>query len=154
MIFNAVMWLFIHIAVSGITAMAPASFIRFLQPLLRTKSWEGRGRIYRSFGIHKWKTMLPEARKWVNKGRGKTAASIRNVYAYDELGEQLTRSELSHWMQIFPAPLFFLFNPPWAGWVMIMYALLFNLPFIMIQRYNRARVSHLSDRILHAFPEK
>lgn len=154
MIINGLIWLFIHLAVSGITAMAPVSFIQLMQPLLKTKRWEGGGRIYRSFGIHKWKTMLPEARKWINKGKGKTAAEIRNVDAYEELEEQLARSELSHWMQILPAPLFFLFNPLWAGWIMIMYALLFNLPFIMIQRYNRARVSRLSARFLHAFPGK
>jgi len=53
------------------------------------------------------------------------------------------RAELTHWLLMVPAPFFFLWNPAWAGWVMIVYALLANCPFIMIQRYNRPRLERV-----------
>jgi glycosyl-4,4'-diaponeurosporenoate acyltransferase len=38
------------------------------------------------------------------------------------------------------SPLFFLWNPLWVGFLMILYALTENLPMIMAQRYNRYRL--------------
>lgn len=57
------------------------------------------------------------------------------------------RAELTHWFLIPPAFLFFLWNPAWAGWVMVIYALVVNLPFIMIQRYNRPRLERVLKKI-------
>lgn len=42
-----------------------------------------------------------------------------------------------------PAFLFFIWNPLWAGFIMIAYAILANLPFILTQRYNRPRLQRL-----------
>ena len=53
------------------------------------------------------------------------------------------RAELTHWLTIVPAPVFFLWNPVWAGWVIIAYALIANLPFIITQRYNRGRIESI-----------
>lgn len=53
------------------------------------------------------------------------------------------RAEWTHWVSMLPAPLFFIWNPVWAGWLMILYALIANLPFIIIQRYNRPRLLKL-----------
>ncbi|MDG0792194.1 hypothetical protein OMP38_15960 [Cohnella ginsengisoli] len=50
------------------------------------------------------------------------------------------RAELTHWLSILPAPLFFLWNPVWVGWIMVLYAAAFNLPIIVVQRYNRGRI--------------
>ncbi len=44
------------------------------------------------------------------------------------------------------APLFFLWNKPGIGWIMIVYALIENLPLIMAQRYNRIRFKRLLGR--------
>jgi hypothetical protein len=55
-----------------------------------------------------------------------------------------------HWLTPFPlfplwwvwlcGWLFFLWNPPWAGWVMVVYATFANFPRIIAQRYNRIRL--------------
>lgn len=49
------------------------------------------------------------------------------------------RSEWTHWIAIIPSVFFFLWNETWVGWVMVLYALMFNLPPIIGQRYNRKR---------------
>ncbi|WP_419884178.1 hypothetical protein ACN6MY_14825 [Peribacillus sp. B-H-3] len=56
------------------------------------------------------------------------------------------RAEISHWIQLLPSPIFFVFNDFWAGCIMIVYALCFNLPLIAIQRYNRNRLLRISAR--------
>ena len=53
------------------------------------------------------------------------------------------RAELTHWLTILPAPIFFLWNMWWVGIIMIAYALIANIPCILLQRYNRARLSNL-----------
>ena len=49
------------------------------------------------------------------------------------------RSEFCHWIAIAASPLFFLWNRPAVGFVMIIYSLLFNLPLVIVQRHNRPR---------------
>ena len=53
------------------------------------------------------------------------------------------RAELTHWLTILPAPIFFLWNIRLAGIIMIVYVLIANIPCILLQRYNRARLSNL-----------
>ncbi|MCM3126981.1 glycosyltransferase [Paenibacillus provencensis] len=50
-----------------------------------------------------------------------------------------------------PAPLFFLWNTPIVG-MMILYALAANLPCIFSLRYNRARILCLLDRRSEPLP--
>ena len=44
-------------------------------------------------------------------------------------------------------PLFMAWNPWWADLVMIAYALIANLPCILVQRFNRARMQQSLDRL-------
>jgi glycosyl-4,4'-diaponeurosporenoate acyltransferase len=53
------------------------------------------------------------------------------------------RAELTHWLAMVPVPVFFLWNIWWVGLIMIGYALIANLPCIMLQRFNRARISRV-----------
>ena len=133
-------WVMIHISISVLVSQLPASMVLSFSRLYELKNWEKNGRVYEQLKIKKWKHLLPEARKWVNQGKGKTAAHLRNEEDFQALTLQTSRSELSHWVQILPGPLFFFFLPMWAGWIMVLYAILFNLPFIVVQRYNRTRL--------------
>ncbi|MDW0113292.1 hypothetical protein QT711_08830 [Sporosarcina saromensis] len=53
------------------------------------------------------------------------------------------RAEFVHWLMIVPSFLFFLWNPLWAAWLNVLYAVLFNVPLIIIQRYNRPRLERI-----------
>ena len=48
------------------------------------------------------------------------------------------------WLAI--APLFFLWNTPWLAGVMVLYGVAANLPCLITQRYNRARLLRILDR--------
>jgi glycosyl-4,4'-diaponeurosporenoate acyltransferase len=45
------------------------------------------------------------------------------------------------------SPVFFVWNIWWVGIVMIVYAMLANMPCIMIQRYNRIRLKRVYAKL-------
>jgi glycosyl-4,4'-diaponeurosporenoate acyltransferase len=47
-------------------------------------------------------------------------------------------------------PIFFVWNPPWACWLMTVYALGANLPCILAQRYNRLAFERMARTRCHA----
>jgi glycosyl-4,4'-diaponeurosporenoate acyltransferase len=56
------------------------------------------------------------------------------------------RAELVHWGLLGSSPVFVLWNPPVLDVAMITYAVIANVPFIIIQRFNRARVARILAR--------
>ena len=57
------------------------------------------------------------------------------------------RAELGHWWALACSPLFVLWNPPLAAALLVAYGVLANLPFILIQRYNRLRTQSVLARL-------
>ena len=116
--------------------------------LLRIRPFEDRGHWYRRrLRIHRWKDRLPEAGALFAGGLSK-----RHLPGLDPAGLELfvretRRAELAHWWALCCGPVFVLWNPPLAATLLIGYGVVANLPFILIQRYNRARTRALIDRI-------
>lgn len=112
--------------------------------LYRTRSWEKNGTFYEKwFMIKRWKKYLPDGGGVFKNGYAKRQIvdfSIENLERY--LLES-RRAELTHWLAIFPFWVFGLFAPPRVIWIMLVYALLVNLPCIITQRYNRPRIMKL-----------
>lgn len=139
------LWFVIHMAVViGITGLPQGRF-RPEAWLYRERPWEEKGKIYqRLFRIRKWKGRLPDGASLM-KSRvfpKKVLEAKSDAYFLSFLRETC-RAELTHWLIVFFAPFFFLWNPFWVGWVMIGYALAENLPLIVAQRYNRYRLRHV-----------
>ena len=115
--------------------------------LLRPRRFETAGRWYRRrLHIHRWKDRVPEAGALFRGG-----VSKRHLPAYDVGGLQLfaretRRAELAHWWAMCCGVLFVLWNPPLAAGLLAGYGVAVNLPFIVIQRYNRFRIQALIGR--------
>jgi glycosyl-4,4'-diaponeurosporenoate acyltransferase len=115
--------------------------------LLRPRRFEAGGRWYRRrLRIHRWKDRVPDAGDLFRGG-----VSKRHLPAYDVAGLQLfvretRRAELAHWWALSCGPVFVLWNPPLAAGLLVGYGVLANLPFIVIQRYNRFRIQSLLER--------
>ncbi len=115
--------------------------------LLRLRPFEAGGGWYRRhLRIGRWKDRLPEAGALFAGG-----VSKRRVPAYDEASLRLfaretRRAELAHWWAMWCSPLFLLWNPPLPAVLLLAYGVAVNLPFIAIQRYNRARITALLSR--------
>lgn len=148
---NVLAWLFFHFSIS-LSLMKLSD--RFFQPehplnkLFKERPFEKSGRLWRErFLVHKWKDALPDGASLFRMGYKKKKLPKTRKASFELFIKETKRAELTHWMLIVPAPFFFIWNPDWAGWLMILYALLANLPFVIIQRYNRIRLSKVSSRM-------
>ena len=116
--------------------------------LLRQRSFEDGGRWYRRrLRIHRWKDRLPDAGDLFSGGTSKRQLTAYDVAGLEAFARETRRAELAHWWALFCGPLFVLWNPPLAAALLVTYGVLVNLPFILIQRYNRFRIDALMDRL-------
>jgi glycosyl-4,4'-diaponeurosporenoate acyltransferase len=55
------------------------------------------------------------------------------------------RTSLTHWAIAALGPVFFLWNPWWLALALLGYGLVANVPCLLVQRYNRARLEASSS---------
>lgn len=134
-------WLAIHLGVAwGVTQLAEGWF-RPEAWLFRRRRFEAGGALYdRLFRVSKWKRWLPDGAALFRRGFKKNRLLSREPEYLARFARETCRGELAHWLTLVAAPSFFLWNPVGAGVVMIAYAILASVPFIIAQRYNRFRL--------------
>jgi len=136
-------WPVIHIGISYVSLRMPAEHFFHDNWITAPRAWESGGRIYRDwFRIRKWKQMLPDGAPWLG-GFSKKKLNARDSRYLEQFLIETRRAEVAHWCMLVCFPIFFLWNPPWACWVMCAYAIAANLPCIVAQRYNRMSITRL-----------
>ena len=119
--------------------------------LTRLRPIEEDGRWYEQrLGIKAWKSRLPEAGALFRDGFSKRSLTDGSTAHLARFVIETRRAELTHWSVLALAPLFFLWNPWGLGLVMCAYAIAANVPCILIQRYNRARLARVLVRARRA----
>ena len=109
--------------------------------LARSRNWERRGRIYeRLLCIKSWKGKLPDAATWFRGGFAKAQLGTASPELLRRFARETWRGELVHWLALLALPLFCVWNPWWAVGINAAYAIALNIPCILVQRYNRARL--------------
>jgi glycosyl-4,4'-diaponeurosporenoate acyltransferase len=145
---NSLFWIAAHVLSGFLVHHVPERIYRVEVFPFRLWSWERNGSFYRrDLKINAWKDKLPEAGMFLSSH----PFSKKHLAGYDlEYFQRFIlepcRAELAHITPFFLYPLCLLWNPPVAALVMLLYALLANVPFIFIQRYNRARFCKLACR--------
>ena len=94
----------------------------------------------RFFLIRRWKDTLPDGAAWFRGGFAKRRLERRDASYFRRFILESRRSECAHWAMFLAGGVFILWNPLWAIVVMLVYALLANIPCILAQRYNRLRL--------------
>ena len=142
---DCIAWFIIHLGVVYLLIRIRARSFDPGRWLFRRQGWEKDGTLYQKlFRIRRWKHRLPDAAPLLGE-RGFPKKKLRDkspAYLSSFLTETC-RAELVHWVIILFSPLFFLWNPLWVGFFMILYAVAENLPMIMAQRYNRYRLQRV-----------
>lgn len=143
---NVVGWPLVHATVGLVALRLPPALFEHDTRLTAARAWERDGRVYRErLAIRRWKALLPDGSPWLGGPRRKRLHS-RDRSLLLEFAAATRRAEWAHWCMMGCAPVFFLWNPPWACFVMAGYAMAANLPCIAVQRYNRMAVSRLTRR--------
>ena len=141
----------IYIAVLGILshfvgqALPRARFSAESFPY-RTADWENGGRVYEKLGIKHWKDRLPDMSKIMPDMVKKKMSAVKSQ-GMDVLIAETCVAECVHWaLMLLSLGIFFFWRGAWAVVFWLVYNLLGNLPFIIIQRYNRPRLVMLEQR--------
>lgn len=143
-ILDFIAWFFFHMLISWLCLKIPDHWLHNNQTFFKSRSFERNGDLWQSlFHIKSWKKFLPDASFILKANYDKKELGQTNVENLEKFLIEINRAELTHWLAMLPAFLFFIWNPLWAGFIMIAYAILANLPFILTQRYNRPRLQRL-----------
>jgi hypothetical protein len=139
-----VLWFCFQLGAGWLCFRKPDDFFNKDTFLYRTRKWERDGLFYEQwFRIKKWKKYLPDGGGFFNGGYTKRHIVDFSVENLQQYLIESRRAELTHWLGIFPFWIFGLFAPFHVIWIMLVYALVVNVPCIIAQRYNRPRIMKL-----------
>lgn len=142
----------IYIAVLGILshfvgqALPRARFSAESFPY-RTADWENGGRVYEKLGIKHWKDALPDMSRIMPDMVKKKMTKQSREQGMDVLIAETCVAECVHyWLIVLSLGIFLFWRGVWAVVFWLVYNILGNVPFILIQRYNRPRLVLLEQR--------
>ena len=142
----------LHIAGIGILSfligrVVPASWFQEDRFPYRCYTWEQGGRFYRHFGIHKWQSKVPDMSKIFP---GIMQEKKVTEHFQEELPRMITETCIAEWIHallcVAVLPCLWI----WPGWGGIVFTLIYifaNIPFILIQRYNRPRLIGIRNKM-------
>lgn len=114
-------------------------------PFTKIRQWERDGRFWiRHVRVLRWKDRLPEAGAFFSGGRDKRHLPDPQVDGLRTFRRETVRAERVHWCILWSGPIHLVWCRPLLGACMVAFGILFDAPFIVVQRTNRGRI----DRIL------
>ena len=113
----------------------------------RSYKWEKNGRVYEKIKIRKWKTKLPDVSRVTTKMLPKRISSRPDSERALLMAKETCVAESVHCtLSVFGFGCVLIWRGVGGITVSVLYAL-GNLPFILIQRYNRPRHLALAEHI-------
>lgn len=105
---------------------------------------EESGQLYQRYlAIRKWKRYLPEAGDMLDYGFNKRRLMSFDQGALHRYELETKRAEYTHWWLLGIGVVPLLWVQGFLAWVVPLYALFANLPCLVVQRYNRARLQRV-----------
>ena len=144
---DVVAWAGVGVGAGYLAHRLPLSRLERDGWLTRLRPFERDGRVYeRRLRIKRWKARLPEMGAFFAGGFSKRRLAGAGPDDLARFVAETRRAELTHWWVLAAGPVFLLWNPWWLGLVMLVYAVVANVPCLVVQRYNRARLTRLLER--------
>lgn len=106
--------------------------------------WEKK--LYAMLRVAKWKDKLPDMSKKLPDMQAKRIATA-SLQEIDGLLRETCVAESVHWVEILLGGGCLAISPGIGGLIWAVWTLLGNLPFIVIQRYNRPRLMKLKKHL-------
>ena len=145
---NLLTFFFFSVIITYLSNKMPNRFYSSDSWLLRQREWEKRGIFYqRVFRVKLWKKLMPELGDIVKSVFPKKRIKEYTREYLKKYIFESCKSEVTHWCIIFSTLLFFLWNEFKPAMMMVLLAIILNLPYIIIQRYNRPRIMVMVENI-------
>ena len=144
----------VYIIVSGLVVffigrIIPRSWIKENSFPFKSFKFEKEGKIYEKIKIQKWKTRLPDASVVINKIVPNFMPIKRlNIKSKDKVKILIKESCVAESNHFIVAVLGLFCSVIWnksGGRIIAVSYFLFNVPFIIIQRYNRPRLKRVVE---------
>jgi glycosyl-4,4'-diaponeurosporenoate acyltransferase len=145
---SAGLWLIGSVVIGAIANQLPDQLLRRGDRDQSDRRVEAPVRFYeRWLGIRVWKRWIPDAGNALPGGVRKASLARRDPPALQRLRLETRRAELVHWA-LWPIWMVTaLWLPPAGVLVNLIFATLFNLPCLLLQRYNRLRLGRTLNRL-------
>ena len=138
-IFNVIVYALIQYLRVFIDPYLPESWFSPKQKYYKCYAWEDNGKFYdRVFKVSKWKDYLPTVNSSTNFNKKKITG--RGVDYFEQFLQEINMAESHHIRSILTTLVFALWNPSGMFIFFFMLSAAAQLPFIIIQRYNRPRM--------------
>lgn len=108
--------------------------------------WEKGGKIYLKLRIQFWKDKVPDMSRYITRMFRKKLTVMRSPDYLQDLIAETCVAEAVHWGLIFISPIYMVLLDGPLGSVGALLFALGNVPFVLIQRYNRPRLVQLMNR--------
>ena len=116
-------------------------------PFTRLRGWERGGRLWiRWARVLRWKDRLPEAGAFFTGGKGKRSLGSPSTTDLEAFRRETIRAERVHWLIAASGPLHLVWCRPTVGLGMVAFGVLFDAPFVLVQRVNRGRLERILAR--------
>ena len=113
----------------------------------REFSWEKSGKVYKDLRVKKWKKKMPDASRFFKDMVPKRLVGTTSSENIDILIKETCVAEFIHYLLcVLSGGVCFIWKGV-AGVVIWIVTILFNLVFVVIQRYNRPHLVKLSKRL-------
>lgn len=149
-IWNGLIALVIGVLSTIVGNFIPRGYIRYNKFPFKEYRFENGGKFYCMFGIEKWKGYLPDISEYIKSVFPKKFSGDlfkKDDKYFERFAKETCVSELVHFTLIIISPLYLFFN--WDihwGVVAMLIDITVNIPFIMVQRYNRPRLVRITQR--------
>jgi glycosyl-4,4'-diaponeurosporenoate acyltransferase len=122
----------------------PLSTYNYRRWLYRERPWERGGEIYQKFfRVRRWKAKLPDIGDFFKWRFSKKHLKKPSQSYIETFLTESCKAEFAHWMIILSSPVFLLLGGPKSFAQFFLISVALNLPYIIIQRYNRPRLIKL-----------
>ncbi len=147
LIINILLGCIWHFITFIVCVSVDTSFFNAEKKLYQPHKWEKDGKFYNDvLKINKWKDILPQH---IGKdGFSKDHLDDTSVPYLDEFIMETCRAEWNHTANCMYAVILFIINNFLMAFALTIVLFLLNLPFAVIQRYNRFRLQKLRRTII------
>ena len=115
----------------------------------RPYKFENNGHFYDKFGVRKWQNKVPDMSKILPKMMPAKNLTGNYKKRMPRILQETCVAEMTHFGLCITGLLCLKLYPSVGGVIVyLLYVLVFNLPFVIIQRYNRPRLMMIMHRIV------
>ncbi len=145
---DILLWFIIQFIISIVISILPDGIFNPEGFLFKCREWENQGKIYEElFKIRSWKTKLPVSHDLSYEVINLRELRLNGTKHIKRYLSKSCKAEAIHILASFIMIVFIFRYDLLVTLIIVMITSLINIPFVIIQRYNRPRLIKYLDRL-------